>query len=383
MKKVTLVLVLVIAIVALLLINNRQTNRTWPSLTSSSPSGIAAFVELLRRDGYKVTLNRTSRLKTKDVDLTIVPTVEFATKDERDDSEYWNYSQDKFQKSLAALVEGKGRILTLEFPNDFDKATKKPEEMEVTTFSTGFKNLVVTLPPEYVDYTDKSLLPYLDNTSVSVWFDTRNESGVVRKYNYQGQNVTHILPGMIASNRMIARRDNAKLLLHVVHGLAAPGSSIVIAEGLFNRQDENVFSLLGRWASFAWWQTILVAGVIFFSLSRRFGHPVADRKIQRGARDLVDAIADSIRMARKGNFALSMSVYDAEKRVRSVLRLPRSAKPEVYMHEAGERIQRAWQTASVLANSPKVKERTAVDAVQELESAVSMFEKDSRSSRKI
>ena len=381
MKKVTIALVLVIGIVTLLLISNRQTTRTWPSMSSASPSGFAAFAELLRHDGYKVTLNRTARLKRAKADLVIIPAVAFKDSKAKEASVFSGGEEDKFETSLMKYIEEGGQVLSIELPDDFDKATKSVIDTEVTTFSRGLKNLVVTLPDNFDDSDTDSALPFIGNTSASIWFDQDSEFDIVRQILYEEKSVTHVLPGIIASNRMIARRDNAKLLLHTVHGLAKPGSNIVIAEALFNRQDENVFSILGRWASFAWWQILLVAATILFSLSRRFGHPVTDRRVQRGARDLVDAIAESTRMARKGNFALTMSVYDAEKRIRSVLRLPRSSKPEVYMHQAGERVHRAWQTASIIALTPKPKEKEALHAVQQLEEAVASFEKDRRSSR--
>ena len=133
----------------------------------------------------------------------------------------------------------------------------------------------------------------------------------------------HVYSGIIATNRFIDKNDNAVEAVRLVRTVAKPGSRLVFLEAAFgNGSEPGVLETLGSWALAGWWQLLLLGGVVIYTLGKPFGYPDEERPMQRGGRELIDAVSNIYRRSRMTQLALHAMYDEADRQVRRKLKLP-------------------------------------------------------------
>jgi len=302
----------------------RSEQSTKPSATNFLPSGLAAFAELLRQDGIEVVVDRNERPRLQPTDLVISPVVEQL----RAEDEQPVVSKSTVDRLETHLSSG-GRVLELRFSADFIESTNLSEEVEVQWRNDEESSQKVTLTKVIetgIGFTsDVETLTQVDAGSVSVLevFAT-------------GNSVVAVMPNAIGvTNRFLGEIDNAEFFLEVVRRFKKPGARVVFTDatiGNFTRI--GLLSTLGPWAVAAQWQFILLLLVLAFTLGRRFGPVVEDKNKQRGARQLVDTVAELLKRGKKHQYSTHVLVLNSLEQARINLRLPPHSSVETILKNA-------------------------------------------------
>lgn len=294
----------------------RGSSRPFPSIESTLPSGTAVLAELLRRDGFDVAIDTDDRPRLpKDVVAIAysVPRGFFSSPDEP--------TLDALDKWVA---EG-GTLIGMNLSADFDRASKGATVSEVTNdeFATRRLKQRVTIELSRTDMATNSSLgmfPLDGRSSVPVRFVSGDWHFVVASDSGKGV-IVEVGDALGSTNRFIDKEQNAAFYVDLIRAVA-PGKKVVFVEALFgNTREVGLLARLGSWANAAWWQFLLLALVVVFTLGKRFGLPERDRRAQRGARELVDAFADTMNRGKQRELALELIAADVELRLRRILSL--------------------------------------------------------------
>lgn len=288
------------AVAALLAVAGRD-QRVWPSIAHRQPSGMAAFAELLRRDGYQVELEAYQRPQFPPEALVV-------SVDLPQDMGLFaldGTTRALVDSALLSHLAAGGPRMTLVMGEEFERASRNMSEATVQDLQTGRTYQLVT----------DHLYNWVDGDSLIA---TESSTWV---YVYDREvYVTSALP---FTNRFLDEGDNAELALSLVRRIVPPGSTVVFYEASFgNIAERRFFGTLGSWAVAAQWQVILLLLVVAWTLGKRFGLPAGEYVRERGTRELVDALAETMRSGRQYSWAGLMVRKQALSRARRVLRLP-------------------------------------------------------------
>lgn len=277
------------------------------SSTNYDAGGFRALAELLERDGYKVRVDRSSRPMTKDVALFIVPVPA-----ERDKFTYYE-SPDGWPSGVAAEIKRRSDANqpTLELALS-DRSARKREARQVLNFgiATGLNaQLSPNLRRSGSDIlTTEDWIPVL----------SLGEGLVYRAHD-----------AALYSNELIDQADHAALALKIVHMVSPGKGTIVFGEQLVSGiSEDSLWQQLGPWGPALYWQVLLLAIVIAFTVSQRFGPPILDQFQSRGSSALVLAFAELQRRSRKTDLAVSQIARNLDLRLRSSLQLSSAASRE-------------------------------------------------------
>lgn len=279
---------------------------TFPSADSRAPSGMAGFVELLQREGYRVRIDRSARPRLRQDEIGIFPLVA-------------NIPSGSF---IQEHVAAGGRALLLPLASRFDDASRAAEGATNWINDAG-DSLETTPLTDHFDLADsKVALPQSDGWVV--WYDENMSAAELVRFD---DGVTGTLAdGLVATNRFLDQRDNAALLVNFVQWLAPRGASLVFVEASFgNGHEQGLLALIGPWADAAGWQATLLFVVIVWTLGKRFGLPESVRTRQKGARELVDGIGQIYDRSGATPLALEAAASSADVRIRAHFKLPRDA----------------------------------------------------------
>ncbi|MHB8635966.1 MAG: hypothetical protein ACYC96_05785 [Fimbriimonadaceae bacterium] len=317
-------------------LNSPQTKEQ-PFAASFDPSGTAAFAELLRQEGYQVQIATLvpvivprdtlaiAFVERDDVGLPLEapPSAEpIAAK--KPTSRAPGGDGDTFAqlpqvappaiRVVVSHLRASGNALILGFDSSVD--LKVDHEIKVTVTDLSGKAYAVTLPPGSA--VDSSNLLNAD-ASLPAWlcggqaFANLDQVGKGR--------VAIVGQGEVAMNSYIDRTDNARLLLDQIHLLAPAGSKVEIIDGSVSGATGGLIDLLGPWAHGVQLQVILIGVVIVFSLGKRFGLADETVRVQRGARDLLDGIADTYNRGNAAKAALQAVLQEGDRAARRQLKL--------------------------------------------------------------
>jgi hypothetical protein len=169
--------------------------------------------------------------------------------------------------------------------------------------------------------------------------------------------------------------------LKVVRTVAPSGGTLVFDESMIgNAEAPTVANTLGKWAVAARWQAGILFVVLIYTLSRRFGLPVTERRSVRGSRELFDAISDVFRRTGNTGLALDNLLVECDQRIRRVLSAPNSAKRSDILQMAPVALREQYLHVSEHANANS-SPRKAADAARKLLDTLVAFENDSRAVR--
>lgn len=363
-----------------LIFTAREDRGGFPSVTNTKSSGFAAMAELLKRDGYKLRLERSARPEFRDDDVVIALTRGTEEPDEFESEfavEEGVPSVDLHRERLVEHIESGGRVIEFINSASFEIDSARARETRAQVASAFDPNVKYTLSLPYGVGQRSGVAP--DARKVGAWMAA--EQQVVTYATIGKGTLVTVHEGIPFTNRFLDQEQNAEFLLRVVRSVAPAGASVVIDEsGIGNAQAPTVANTLGKWAVAARWQAGILFAVLIYTLSRRFGLPETERRSVRSNRELFDAISDVFRRTSNTGLALDNLLVECDQRIRRVINAPTSAKRSDILQAVPAALREQYLHVSehANANSPP---RRATAAASRLLELLSAFENDSRAVR--
>jgi len=321
---------LLLVAMGLIALGSKET-KAFPSANSFEPSGASAFAELLRRSGYRVEIDTLPVPKLRPGDLAIA----FYTTEAGGGLIRTGNPEDKLQPAKDALskftTEG-GHMISLPLDPDFQGASKKlytaEEPITNGTFDANVSWERGSRAQRFLDdesegvneiFASKDEDPTGSSTNADVFLAERKV----------GKGTDALFSeGILATNRFIDREENAAVLMNAVGMYSSPGHRVVFVEATFgNSENPALTETIGPWAKAAWMQLVFLAIVIIYTLGKPFGLPNPERSKERGSRELLDAMADTLKRGRMTKLALKILYEDSNRQLRKKFRGPVDLTP--------------------------------------------------------
>lgn len=236
--------------------------------TNYGGSGTAAFAELLRKQGYKVLIPGKDKIPNE---RAMIVTVEES-------------GRQRFKSYLESLSKKDNlKMIALDFPD------QKPEEKSVRAVSYVNQESLGEIFPyefntmEYVAGLFQKSQPY---PIISTNGDTKS---IVEISQQPHLSLIQVNNAYWVTNEHIDQVDNASIISGVVKAAIPKSMPIVFTSGF--DEPEGVTEKMGPFFVGAFNQIKVLILVILISLSFRFGLAPESRAIQRGGKELVDALA--------------------------------------------------------------------------------------------
>lgn len=252
-------------------------------------------------------------------------------------------------RGVVEHVRSGGTAVVLEMPSDFDEASLAVAEEGVRVSPMGSELVLrVSAPP-----TDRSWSWMEEDFDTGrrpalwKWTDERDSASPLASIERLGDGrVLFVRPAIGATNRFIDRLDNAEVFARMLAAPADTGKRLVFVESTFgNVRAKSLAAELGSWVEAARWQALLLAIVMAYSLGRRFGLPETSIRRQRGARELLDAVADTMSRAKRTDLALRLLLDHVDHRLRRTLNLSPEASAKDRNARLPEKLVRVLQEA--------------------------------------
>lgn len=287
-------------------------SQSQPGPREPAPGGLSAFADLLEAQGYRVRVDERRRPKIARDELAVAAFTGAAANTPYLDGH---------------LAEG-GRVLALPVPSLFDS-----ESVQALAGTTILEDGMGTSFTASQIEDRSELLPEeltLDQSDAwAIWFH-RSEVDFAVLYRVGDGVVCTVADGMIATNRFLARHDNAAVMLQTVRALAPQGATIVFLPDTYGAGVElGLLETIGPWAAALGGQGLWLFVVIAWTLGRRFGLPDSTAVPQRGAAELVDGMSQIYDRARATPIALEAAAKSADLRIQRELKLPRGTPHEI------------------------------------------------------
>lgn len=303
---------LLVAATALLL-GGQSDDHAAPSAESYSPSGVRAFAELLRANGYRPVIDRTKKPTVGPGDIVVMFDVTDHTSGATTDD--GSSDENTTRKWIYGRVDEGAFLVSTPIQRDFSQSSRRTvESVPVETRSTGSKTeLKVVLDPQRTGSSDEDALP--------VW--TGTPSPIATTWSYGEGRIIECPDGLPFTNRFIDKADNARFVMSLIRAANRPGARVVFAESTWSQaEDKGLFATIGGWASAAYTQAMFWFVVLLLCVGVRFGFPDEVRAKQGGSRELLDAVAFFSRRAKHTNLALAAAHGKFDRETRNVLRIP-------------------------------------------------------------
>jgi hypothetical protein len=343
----------------------QRERRANPSALSYAPSGTSAFVELLRKNGYSVRITRAPQPTFAEDEL---PVAFYVTPDTYQLSATAYEDPRGVHAALRHHLEQGGRLVAFTINERFHETSLRVIDNPVQLKSARGQDYTISVrtASEAIDYTRA---PFASGAAVYEYMPSYVAVG-----RYGEGRLINVGDATFATNRFIDQHDNARLALQVLRLAAPEGATIVVPEAVIGNVGETgLLHEIGAWAVAAWWQVLILALVIAYSLGQRFG--IADdlpRRRQRGTRELVDAVIFTYKRGRATHAAMRTLYQHADHTLRRALRLPRDAPDGARNQLLPSSLARAL-TQVQAASDEQVPESVAVDAAKRLEREMSEF----------
>lgn len=302
----------VLAISSAAITLSRGSGATDPRIDSFGPSGLSAFAELLRSNGYRVRATASSVPVLAKDDVAVVCLNEVR-------ASFLGADAEGIYLRLFEFANQGGHVVLLPFDPKFDSPSRPLSQVGVHSSTSGSDAQLFTRAPDYAG-PDRFLGD--QPVSATIWSSTQGPSLSVVSLSGVGKGlVLGIGDGFIATNRYVDKSQNADLLLNSIASVAPKGARLVFVEGVYAGAEPSLIELLGPGAAGAWYQSIFLFIVVVFTLGKRFGLPEESRPIQTGQRELVDAVADTYRRANSTKVACRAAYDRADFEVRRAVKL--------------------------------------------------------------
>ena len=306
LRRITFWLCMTLSCTTLLVVLGRSSNETFPSVTSSKPSGTRLSADILELDGFKVRqdLNSAPQIAMDEVIIAYVR----------------RQGRVPMAKSLLKKVSEGRRMIVILVSDDFNSATTSAEipiQIENSFQNRLLRvNGIVSQEPDF----------WSESEPLDVWVDATTKQAFV-SFQAEGNGViATVHDGLGFTNRFIDRADNASFFATLVRSVAGESKRVVFTEATFgNVSDEGMISALGGWARATIWQGYLLFGVVAWSCAVIFGIPVPLRRRQAGTRDLMEAFAQMLQRAKNLKMAQGQVVESLRRDLRKMASLSANA----------------------------------------------------------
>ncbi len=321
-----LVGLLVLSIAILLL--NRKDLESFPTIESTAPSGTSIFAQLLKDAGYTVVIDRQ--------EIPLLEPSDVAVAFWHPDSSWAGEWSDAGKETVVSVIDEHPRrggiVFSFDIPLDFNTTSQAVR---------GAKNITVLsrFEPAQVKYSISPPMPKPEEASdestdfygvpsgeyTATFVDNAAAEYVRVEPKGLGYEIT-TNAGMLATNRFIDKNDHAKFLLHLFHAYVPLDRRIVFTEASFGNVDKSgIASAIGPWMSSIQLQLAVLFIVVCLSLGRQFGVPQTFRRVQFGAREMVDALGDTLQNSQQTDLSIRLIAANANLRVKRAIGLPLSA----------------------------------------------------------
>lgn len=367
---------------AVVLLFSKSEQSSFPSAGNLGPSGTAALVRLLERDGYQVRADRSPFLPTQKGDLVIAPVI---GDEGRSLLDVLSGSEvTPIQRALARHAASGGKVLLIQVPGDFNSATRGMIEYSVTTPS-GTKTIQAPRywgSPEMLkpyEAPGRTSLPFTPSEPAAFLSPNSDSaqansplSAIARIQRMGEGSAVSLDAGTLAINRHLADAENADVVTDLVRMMAKPGSQIVMAEAAFgNASEQGLGAALGSWFTAARNQALILAVVICVTLGVRFGRVLPARRRVRGAREMVDALATQLSSSRDKVFMLRCFAHQIETEIKRLEGLPASSETTALLRVIPGVEREPISAVLSLPADAKLTSSEAVVYAQQLEGALS------------
>lgn len=367
---------------AVVLLFSKSEQSSFPSAGNLGPSGTAALVRLLERDGYKVRADRSPFLPTQKGELVIAPVI---GDEGRSLLDVLSGSEvTPIQRALARHAASGGKVLLIQVPGDFNSATRGMIEYSVTTPS-GTKTIQAPRywgSPEMLkpyEAPGRTSLPFTPSEPAAFLSPNSDSaqansplSAIARIQRMGEGSAVSLDAGTLAINRHLADAENADVVTDLVRMMAKPGSQIVMAEAAFgNASEQGLGAALGSWFTAARNQALILAVVICVTLGVRFGRVLPARRRVRGAREMVDALATQLSSSRDKVFMLRCFAHQIETEIKRLEGLPASSETTALLRVIPGVEREPISAVLSLPADAKLTSSEAVVYAQQLEGALS------------
>ena len=381
MKSLKMAFAICAALAALLLITGsllvlgRNSRNALPTVTSYDPSGTLAFRELLNQHGFRtdVTLS-TKPVLTKDDLLVVFDVVKSA---DEEVLAVLSNRKDRTPNAITEHLKRGGRVLVLPVAPDFAESSRAAKSMNDSLHAPD--SAQPAIPVSSSRGADPYIVAaiYANDAELEapavLWMTSTNEP-FASLYRVSSGRLLIARDGLFATNRFLDQRQNARVALGLVRGLARKGARVIFDEaGIREPVEPGLLELIGPWAEAAWFQGLFLFAVVCYSLGKRFGLPEVDLRPQRGTRELLDAVADTFRRGKMTRAALSFAAEDAQARLRHFLHLPIDTEPRATLEHLPSPLQAALvnvRSAAEMKTSPKIARELAATLDREIQAFV-------------
>lgn len=351
---------------SILLIWTQNDDTTVPSGNSTSPSGVRAFVELLQKDGYPVRVDASDSPNLKPGDLAIGYFISGF-----DNSGPAPASGSAVDRKLLSFADSGGTVLALGLTGNFRQASEWAQSM-ATVQSPFQPNRSYGISMSGVE--PGVPLDFQASSSVSSWV-TQGGIPAVAVHRVGKGYVVEVSDGIGTTNRFISEFQNAQFFLHLVQGLTPQGGSILFADATIGAGGgESLFQAIGHWALYARNQLVSAFLLGIYILGKRFGLPEKSRQREQGARELVDAMGDTMARAKQTQLSLQVLYDSADLQIRRSLRLPAAASVVERDRLLPPELTSALQESQALSHSrDKLSPSDATEAAIRLQTALDQW----------
>lgn len=272
------------------------------SAHSYGPSGTHLLIDLLRSRGYNVVIDNALKPRLPDNVLVLG----ILTKP----SNIWGEApQTRVRDVVQDWVHEGGKAVLAELGSEFDDYNILAPSPITDVFAKK----------EYRYFWDSIQDLEADSDGIPVF--TAGRQNVIM-YEKQGLgralNFGSVMP---MTNRYLARGDNAEVIIGAIERFY-PSGTIVVADGLSGQvENPSLLAAIGKWFQFGWWQILLIFVLFIYTQNRRLGLAEAPLPVQKGQRELVDAIGIFWNRGQATEMAMAALVKDADRSIRQALKL--------------------------------------------------------------
>lgn len=362
-------LLIFLAISAALISLGQSEDNAKPVAASFAPSGTAAFLNLLKDRGLPVIVDGSADPAFLPHDLVITfttPTDLFLTT---------TSAEKHCRAAIIRHLKSGGEVLHLPLSKDFRAASRSALAVKPATVH---KNL----PGENGNSKHDGLAIYSSSQDESENLLGLSQSGPevvlwqggtfsARAIRIKRGTLVRLSDGLLATNRFIDQGDDARFLVSVIEAIRPTGGRIVFAEASSgNGYEPGFLESIGHWALAVWYQLLFVGLAVIISLSIPFGLPEPRRQIQRGARELVDAIASTMSRSRSAKTSVELALQTLLPPLRKVYGISFDAPPSELMRRLPPESSKAIGALAVAANEDQLKPSQALTLIKQAETSV-------------
>lgn len=276
-----------------------------PAPDDTGLGGLSSFAQTLKRMGYRVAFDPSTRPRLLADDVVVAPVLD---------------NNQIPEPALLHVREG-GRAYVIGVPSDLQPILDTFEAKDPTDKSAN------------VDYTSSEPVQPAKPTDVlataTFW---SAEDTVLSSLQQVGKGrIARLEAGALATNRFLARHDNARVALATLATIAKKGDRLVfVAGGYGEASSPGAIEAIGPGAVGALWQSLIVLAAFGLMRGIRFGLPVSEQSSRRGSRELIDAVASFYRRGKYPQAAVASAAkqHPDDEAIQAIAKRPKITEDE-------------------------------------------------------